>query len=240
MPSQDDYEIGRTTHFSWSAESGITTINNCDWIKKRGMAFLERAYDLYKNDMFRLGDLPRLPVRVTVRPSASCTGGISGAASGGSLTYCAGEWNSNAYCYGILAHELCNLFTGECISEGWPTEWWANHRSPFPTMAANEVINRTASSYYRMWGNYSDPLVLMFDEMQREHKQMFQKMFQKMRELAVRLGGLSDPLLSHTIYYFMFYAAGGDIGRLFIVPPMPAIDLRQIKELETKYGLGVI
>ena len=204
------------------------------------MPFLEKAYDVYGKDLFRLGDLPRLPVQVVVRSSISCTGGISGAAAGGALSYCAGEWASNAYCFGILAHELCNLFTGECVSEGWPTAWWANHRSPFPTMAANEVINKLASSYYRMWGDYNDPLVLMFDRMQKQHPHMFAKMFQKMRELGVRLGGLDEPHLSHVIYYFMFCASDSEVGRFFIVPPMPPINPTLMQKLEDKYKLGVL
>ena len=232
--------MGRTNHFVWYAESGVASINNSNWIRKQGLGYLESAYNAYKKDLFGFGDLPRLPVNVTVKSSASCGGGISGAAGSGALSYCAGEWASNAYCYGILAHELCNLFTGECVSEGWPTAWWANHRSQFPTMAANEVMNKVASSYYRMWGDYTDPLVLMFDKMHRESPKMFAKMFQKMRELGVKLGRLDEPRLSHTIYYFMFLAGGSEVGRLFIVPPMPSINLTLIKELENKYSLGVI
>jgi hypothetical protein len=34
---------------------------------------------------------------------------------------------------------MINLFTGQVVSGGWPVDWWANHRSPFPLMTAVEI-----------------------------------------------------------------------------------------------------
>ena len=34
---------------------------------------------------------------------------------------------------------MVNLFSGEVVSGGWPVDWWANHRSPFPLMTAVEI-----------------------------------------------------------------------------------------------------
>ncbi len=143
-------------------------------------------------------------------------------------------------CYGIIAHELCNLFTGEKVSPGWPTEWWANHRSPFPTMIANQAMKKTVSQFYRAWGNYNDPLVVMFDRLFSDFRGMFPRMFQKMRELGVSISNLQDPYLSHTVYYFMFYGASRQVANYFVVPPMPPINPNLIQELERRYKLGVI
>jgi len=42
--------------------------------------------------------------------------------------------------YLLTLHEFVNVWTGEMTS-GWPTDWWADHRSPFPN-AMDEVIMR--------------------------------------------------------------------------------------------------
>ena len=39
----------------------------------------------------------------------------------------------------LITHEMVNLFTGQVVSGGWPVDWWANHRSPFPLMTAVEI-----------------------------------------------------------------------------------------------------
>ncbi len=237
---QDPNFLGRTNHFDWRAEAGEKSIIGVDWIFREGPPFLERVYSAYRNEILELGDANRLPIRVVVRPSSGCQGGIAGATGNGELSYCAGQWGENQFCYGILAHELCNLFTGEKVSAGWPTEWWANHRSPFPTMIANQALKKTVSQFYRAWGNYNDPLVIMFDRLYSDFHGMFPRMFSKMRELRVTISGLQDPYLSHTVYYFMFYGAGRQIANYFVVPPMPPINPNLIQELEKRYRLGVI
>lgn len=236
----DPYFLGQTNRFEWRAEAGENSISGADWIIREGPPFLERVYDAYKNNILQLGDANRLPIRVTVRASSGCQGGIAGATGNGELSYCAGQWGGNQFCYGILAHELCNLFTGEKVSPGWPVEWWANHRSPFPTVIANMALRSTVPQFYRMWGNYSDPLVVMFDRLCNDFQGMFPRMFQKMRELRVTITGLQDPYLSHTVYYFMFYGAGRQIANYFVSPPMPPINPNLIQELERRYRLGVI
>ena len=238
--TSDDFSLGYTEHFSWIAESGVGTVNGADWLTKNAVPYLEAAYNTYRDDVFQIGDLPRLPVRVTVRASSQCEGGIAGATGDGSLSYCIGEWNSNQYCYGIITHELCNLFTGECVTAGWPTEWWANHRSPFPTMIANEVIRVLIPKYYRMWGDYDDPLVVMFERLYKTYPGMFARMFKKMREIRISLASYDEPYLSQVVYYFMFFGAQRALGRYFVSPPMPQIDLRAFQELESKFQLGVL
>ena len=237
--TSDGYSLGYTENFSWVAESGISTVNGADWITKNAVPYLEAAYKVYRDDEIQVGELPHLPVRVTVRSSSQCAGGIGGATGEGSLSYCAGEWNSNQYCYGIVTHELCNLFTGECVTAGWPTEWWANHRSPFPTMLANEVMRVLIPKYYRMWGDYNDPLVLMFEKLYKTYPGMFSRMFKKMRELGISLASYSDPYLSQVVYYFMFFGAQKALGRYFVSPPMPTINMGTFQELESKFHLGV-
>ena len=237
--SSDGFSLGFTEHFSWVAETGVNSVNGADWISKNAVPYLEAAYGVYRDSEFQVGDLTTLPVRVTVRASSQCAGGIGGATGDGSLSYCAGEWNSNQYCYGIITHELCNLFTGECVTAGWPTEWWANHRSPFPTMIANEVMRTLIPKYYRMWGDYNDPLVLMFERLYKTYPGMFARMFRKMKELRISLVSYNEPQLSQVVYYFMFFGAQKALGRYFVSPPMPMINIGVLQDLESKFQLGV-
>ncbi len=39
----------------------------------------------------------------------------------------------------LITHETVNVFTGLILS-GWPTDWWANHRSPFPFMVKIKTL----------------------------------------------------------------------------------------------------
>ena len=43
------------------------------------------------------------------------------------------------WAHAILTHEMVNLFTGQVVSGGWPVDWWADHRSPFPLMTAVQI-----------------------------------------------------------------------------------------------------
>lgn len=237
---EDEYFLGSSEHFEWKAQAGRASIGNAGWLRGRGAPYLEKVYSAYKNDILKLGDANRLPIRVTIISSSECQGGISGATANGELRYCAGRWDSNEFCYGILAHELCNLFTGERVSSGWPTTWWANHRSPFPTMIANQALRKLVPQYYRRWGDYNDPLVVMFEGFYNEYHDMFPKMFEKMRELGVNLSRFDEPYLSHVLYYFMFYATGGQqISNYFVAPPMSPINPTTISEIEEKFKLGI-
>jgi hypothetical protein len=107
-------------------------------------------------------------------------------------------------------------------------------------MIANQAIKQIVSQFYRAWGDYNDPLVIMFDRIYNDYHGLFPKMFQKMRDLHVSLSGYEDPYLSHVVYYFMFYAAGRQLTNYFVVPPMQPINPKWILEMEGKYRLGVI
>lgn len=239
-PSQDAYSLGSSEHFEWRTAQVKESVADAEWITKSGIGFLERVYSVYKNDILRLGDARNLPIRVVIKPSYECQGGISGATGNGQLSYCAGKWDTNVFCYGILAHELCNLFTGELVSPGWPETWWANHRSPFPTVIANEALRKLIPEYYKKWGDYNDPLVLMFDGIYREYPGVFPTMFKKMRELGVDLSRYVEPDLSHVVYYFMFYAAGNNrVSNHFVSPPMPPVNASKISGYEVKFNLHV-
>jgi len=43
------------------------------------------------------------------------------------------------WAYVLMTHEMVNLFTGQAVSGGWPVDWWADHKSPFPLMTAVQI-----------------------------------------------------------------------------------------------------
>jgi hypothetical protein len=76
--------------------------------------------------------------------------------------------------YLLTLHEFINVWTGEMTS-GWPTDWWADHRSPFPNAMDEEVFrdlgarqgnpvltNAGIAQHERYTMSERDPEVLMF------------------------------------------------------------------------------
>lgn len=68
------------------------------------------------------------------------------------------------WAYVLITHEMVNLFTGEAVSGGWPVDWWANHRSPFPLMTALQIeyTLRPDVAVHHARQGMTDPLVVMF------------------------------------------------------------------------------
>lgn len=69
----------------------------------------------------------------------------------------------------LIAHETVNVFTGLILS-GWPVDWWANHRSPFPFMVKIKILEalgyRDGSQADR---ERSDTLTKMFLDLQTKY-----------------------------------------------------------------------
>ncbi len=80
----------------------------------------------------------------------------------------------------LITHEMVNLFTGAVVSGGWPVDWWANHRSPFPLMTAVEIeyaLVPQMAVFHERQGR-EDPLVGMFLQLKDQFGwAMFRKAF---------------------------------------------------------------
>jgi hypothetical protein len=67
--------------------------------------------------------------------------------------------------YLLTLHEFVNQFTGALNNGGWPTDWWADHRSPFPNSIDWHVLAElgqvTASTI--QYPRFSDPTVSSYD-----------------------------------------------------------------------------
>jgi hypothetical protein len=49
------------------------------------------------------------------------------------------------YGYLLTLHEAINVWTGT-VSSGWPTDWWADHRSPFPNSMDYHVMQTAGTA----------------------------------------------------------------------------------------------
>ena len=80
----------------------------------------------------------------------------------------------------LITHEMVNLFTGQVVSGGWPVDWWANHRSPFPLMTAVQIeyaLVPEMAIFHERDGR-KDPLVGMFMHLKDQFGwAMFRKAF---------------------------------------------------------------
>ena len=83
--TQDPFFLGRSDHFEWRSQGGNNSVNGSAWIMREGVSYLEKIYSVYRSDILQLGDANRVPIRVTVKPSSECQGGIAGATGNGEL-----------------------------------------------------------------------------------------------------------------------------------------------------------
>ncbi|MGC1377501.1 MAG: RICIN domain-containing protein [Anaerolineales bacterium] len=130
-----------------------------------------------------------------------------------------------AYTYGT--HETVNLLTGE-LAGGWPWDWWADDKSPFPAMTAvrveaelgrNDISAAHGAEFIvpRQSANNAK-LYAMFKAIQvRYGWPIFQKMFVLMKADGVRLSNIDsghNPSLILTAYVTAYMVLGsGDTLR---------------------------
>lgn len=69
----------------------------------------------------------------------------------------------------LIAHETVNVFTGLVLS-GWPVDWWANHRSPFPFMVKIKILEALGyTDGAQADTERSDTLTKMFLDLQTKY-----------------------------------------------------------------------
>jgi hypothetical protein len=69
------------------------------------------------------------------------------------------------WAYVFITHEMVNMFSGDVVSGGWPVDWWADDRSPFPMMTAIEIEYEfvpPVAAYHDVLQARKDRLVVMF------------------------------------------------------------------------------
>jgi hypothetical protein len=136
----------------------------------------------------------------------------------------------------LITHEMVNLFTGQVVSGGWPVDWWANHRSPFPLMTAVEIeyalVPRMAVFHERQ--GREDPLVRMFLHLKDQFGwSMFRKAFRTAIEDGIHWDAFgANPSALRTAYVAAYLQIGApeDISGI-LGPLVPAYDARAVKDI---------
>ena len=184
-------ELYHSKYFIWTGERS----------KIRGpienfYRFLDDAY-AQLSARFGINLDHKTPIAVKIANSDDCKGGIAGGSGPEGLGFCAGEWAENHWCYGLLAQELCNYFTGEGISGGWPQSWWANGRSPFPIMISVEIMKQLAKEKLAIQRHcyfLTDPWYVRFHNLHHLHGfPLWHALFTTLRELKVDLSKIEEP-----------------------------------------------
>lgn len=75
------------------------------------------------------------------------------------------------YGYLLITHEFVNQWTGLMTNGGWPTDWWADHRSPFPNSMDAYILAQLGqtkaaaaqTSRFVAGGDSADTMVVMFN-----------------------------------------------------------------------------
>ncbi len=136
----------------------------------------------------------------------------------------------------LITHEMVNLFTGQVVAGGWPVDWWANHRSPFPLMTAVEIeyalVPQMAVAHERQ--GREDPLVGMFRQLKDQFGwAMFRKAFRTAIDDGIRwdaFGANPSPLRTAYVAAYLQIGAPEDIGGT-LGPLVPGYDAQAVTDI---------
>ncbi len=123
--------------------------------------------------------------------------------------------------YVLITHEMVNLFTGQIVSGGWPVDWWANHRSPFPLVTAVQIeyalVPEVAIHHAKQIN--ADPLCQMFLRLKDQYGwHLFRKAFKLAIEDGInweRIGENPSKLRTNYVCAYLQMAAPEDLTPYF-------------------------
>ena len=140
------------------------------------------------------------------------------------------------WAHAILTHEMVNLFTGQVVSGGWPVDWWADHRSPFPLMTAVQIEYTLAPevAIHHIRDGLRDPLVGMFLDLKDQYGwNLFRTAFRTAIQDGIRwdaIGGNPSPLRTNYVAAYLQIGAPEDIAPALsrLVPGFDAAVMKDI------------
>jgi hypothetical protein len=141
----------------------------------------------------------------------------------------------------LITHEMVNLLTGELVGGGWPVDWWADHRSPFPLMTAVEIeyalVPHMAVFHERQ--GHEDRLLVMFQQLKDQYGwAMFRKAFRTAIDDGIRwdaLGGNPSALRTAYVAAYLQIGTPEDIGGI-LGPRVPGFDGQAVKDVVRARG----
>ncbi len=182
--------------------------NDISWFEH----YIEEVYDQIKTK-FEHEPNSYIPIRYLIKRGLPES--IRGWTASGEVGVEAGDFVQNRWCLVISAQELVNLFTGS-ICSGWPIDWWANHRSPFPMMVAVEVVRDLG--YLQESNDYDaefekDPLYVWHKRVKETFGwDLYRRMFSAIKEDGIqwdRIGSNPSKIRTNYVLAYMGIGAGG-------------------------------
>lgn len=115
----------------------------------------------------------------------------------------------------LIAHEVVNLFTGQ-IAAGWPVDWWADTRSPFP-YAIKIIVEQNLGHYDAAEASLrsADPLTKMFLQLRSAYgSNIYSRLLQTIRSDGWLQWFTPNPskLLSEYVAAYLSQAAGVNLA----------------------------
>ena len=151
----------------------------------------------------------------------------------------------SGYAYVLIAHETMNLYTGHAVSGGWPYDWWADGRSPFPLTTGMKACidlhwQQSATICQIHLNNYaqSDSLVAMFQSLYMGYGNgMFGRAFSAAKSDSINwenIGANPSALRTNYVTAYLTIGASGDLTSVFSgkVPnfdPKVTVDIKQAR-----------
>lgn len=140
----------------------------------------------------------------------------------------------------LITHEMVNLFTGQIVSGGWPVDWWANHRSPFPLMTAVQIEYALAPEVaVHHAKQLADPFVQMFQVLKDRYGwHMFRRAFQLAIEDGINWDRFGEnPSALRTNYVAAYLELGAPESVLpVLAAQVPNLDPARVKQILAARG----
>jgi hypothetical protein len=187
--------------------------------------YLEKAYGQLVKLMDNSGVKPPAAIHVELKRDPAVRG-VGGAATENSLTFTTDQWPRDRWRLWILAHELTNLFAHHYGGAGgYPADWWADGRSPFPVYVAALVTEQLGEKEAAQWLKTVDrdksDQKLFWTLHERFGFRMFARFFKLLREDGIDLGRIGakwpapDERRSAWAIAYLSIAAGVNLAPAF-------------------------
>jgi hypothetical protein len=149
------------------------------------------------------------------------------------------------WAYSFILQEFTNTYIGKTVSGGFPSDWWADDRSPFPLVTGVEVNtalnwnNSTAAGTAQYAAHSVDPQVVMFKQLYDTYGAgMFDSAFNAIRSDGIRWGNIaSNPsaLLTNYVAAYLMIGANANLTSVLngIVPGFDNTNAQNIEQART-------
>lgn len=159
--------------------------------------FLEKSHDVLVRMMDNKKISPPMGIKVTLNKDPNQQG-LGGYAAPTEIGFFSNAWPKDKLRIWIMSHELVNLFACHYGGAGgYPSDWWANGRSPFPLYVSCLVMTKLgykeASDYIRDQYKHKQDHELYWTLYKKYGFQLFSRFFKLVRGDGLDMGLIGPP-----------------------------------------------